>query len=496
MIGPSPIRLLTLFCFFTILRPTLSSQEILFDRSEIQKEVYNDLLDLNLKDGKTLLHEYRNTGPLEYLLEDYCFLLPAFFEETNSLYGEFQSQNTEHMEAVRLLEEPSAEKEFVLAELLLHSAICKAKFGEYFSSFFEIRKAYRKFERNIEQYPEFLPNYKSIGMLQVLLSTAPDNLKWGLRLFSLDSDVDQGLQNINYFLNNSESDALFVKETIAAKLYILYHIMNDVQGTKDWMNNKMQDNDNLLFAFLKGNVLFKLGETDEAITIIDQSPKGVRYIEFTYLEYLLGKMKLTKLDLSAEHHFLNYLSSFKGRNYIKASYQKLSWIALLAGNEEQYHIYSEQCVRKGANEIGEDKRAYRDAIAGKIPNIQLLKAQLQFDGGYYNSSIELLNEIESSSLRDEELIDYHYRYGRTYCESNKPSKAIKHLTKTIELQGDKNYYYGPKAAIESGKIYEEQEFYHKAFQQYEKALTFSGHPYENSLDQEAKAGMQRVLKFL
>src|SRR5215210_1947727 len=80
--------------------------------------------------------------------------------------------------------------------------------------------------------------------------------------------------------------------------------------------------------------------------------------------------------------------NFKGLNYIKSAYQKLSWIALLKGDDKAMKEYLSLCRIHGIATVDEDKEAESEAYSAEVQNPQLLKARLLFDGGYYSEAIK------------------------------------------------------------------------------------------------------------
>ncbi|HLP20279.1 MAG TPA: hypothetical protein VK174_08260, partial [Chitinophagales bacterium] len=140
-----------------------------------------------------------------------------------------------------------------------------------------------------------------------------------------------------------------------------------------------------------------------------------------------------------------------------------------------------------------DKQALKEATAGIMPNISLLRARLLFDGGYYERAATEMNKISENGFKTvEEQTEYFYRTGRIYDEWNKKDSALALYSKAIEKGKDLPRYFAANSAFETGKIYEQRGNKEKATEFYNLCLSFENHEYKNGLDQKAKAGLNRL----
>jgi tetratricopeptide (TPR) repeat protein len=71
-------------------------------------------------------------------------------------------------------------------------------------------------------------------------------------------------------------------------------------------------------------------------------------------------------------------------------------------------------------------------------------------------------------------------------------EAISYYLKAIQATGTNAWYFAPNSCLKIGNIYEKQGEKAKAEQYYKKALAYDSHPYKNSIDAEAKAGLNRI----
>ena len=211
-----------------------------------------------------------------------------------------------------------------------------------------------------------------------------------------------------------------------------------------------------------------------------------------YLFFLSGILKLQDLNYSCDLDFLKFLELYKGKNYIKETYQKLAWTALLKGSIVKYQYYMNKCFEKGELITDEDAQAQNEAKKKIIPDRQLLKARLLCDGANYNRAYHLLfiriKEYYESGLR----LECAYRMGRICQFSNKSREALSYFQDALDADQDKKSYMSCSAMLNSAYILEELGEKSTACQYYSRTLDIKPDQYARSLHQKAKTGQLRL----
>ena len=233
--------------------------------------------------------------------------------------------------------------------------------------------------------------------------------------------------------------------------------------------------------------------TTDALEILNKKPTDSSFIKFPLFDYLTGLAKLNSLDSDAASYFKMFLAENKGENHIKSSYQKIAWCYLLKNDTLNYFHFIEKALKKGDNLLDIDKQALFEAQSHQVPNINLLRARLLFDGGYFQKASDEMNLISLNSfIKIEDQTEFLYRSGRIYDEWNKPDTALIFYSKAIEKGKDLPRFFAANAAFESGKIYEAKGDKEKAKYYYTLCMSFENHEYKNGIDQKAKAGLNRL----
>ena len=193
---------------------------------------------------------------------------------------------------------------------------------------------------------------------------------------------------------------------------------------------------------------------------------------------------------------LQFVEKFNGRNFIKDAYQKLAWAELINGNKAGYNSYMELCKSKGYTIVGSDQSAENEAVKEEVPDKDLLKARLLFDGGRYGQAYTILKKLSEDRFQSKKhKLEYSYRLGRTLHKLGKFDDALYHYQLTIKNGIKEPWYFACRSALERGLIYEEigqHSFANKAF---ERCLDISPEEHKSGLHQQAKAGLRRLKNY-
>ncbi len=476
-----------------------SAQAQYIDFNDQAKEIYLDIMRLKIPVAKNKIAAAQKANPnnCAYLfLQDYIEMTEVFVSEKKTDLDRYNNGFNQRYNTIQKCSSDSPFKNFFLGELYLHSAIARIKFKQYSGAFFDINKANKLLKQNKAAFPEFYPNNKSLAVLKALLGTVPSKYQWGLKIMGLNCDIDKGIQELEQFISTSEhQDKLFYEEGIVFITFLKILLHNNPNEAYAITNSKMGDEQNLLFTFIKADIAYRKGFTDQAIYLLTNRAQSTDYIVLHYLEYMLGTYKLFRGDTDAKKYLKKYVTSFTGRNYIKDAYQKLAYIALLESNKTEYNGYIEKIKTTGDTFTDSDRKALKEAEINKKHNIHLLKARLFFDGSYYEESLSALNQLSLQSLNElEDKIEYNYRSGRVREALGYYQEAIRLYEETIAMSQGTSYYYGPKSCLQLGLMYEKNNQLTVSKKWFEKCLSYSDYDYQNGIEQQAKAGIQRITK--
>lgn len=487
----------TLFIFFIIISNALISKANFEFNSNCVK-AYQAIFDLKLTEAEAIIAREKAQNPqnaIPVLLENYIDFFSLLSSENKADYERLKIKRNVRLAYLEKQDRNSPYYLFAQAEVYLQWGLLKSRFQDFMSSGFDVKKADNLLNENQKKFPSFLPNKKSAGLIDVVLGSIPANMKSIAGTFGFSGNANNGIKTLQYLADNlpKTSYSFYNDEVIFFLCYIetdLIHNKANYNKTMAYTNSL--GNGSLLKTYLQGYVSYKNAKNDTAIAYLLKRPKSVSFINFPKFDYLLGNAKLNRMDSDANLYLIKYLKEYKGINYVKDAYLKLAYYYYLRGDNNRYNAFI-KLVKSQGNTIDEkDKQALKEAN-DTAPDINLLKARLQFDGGYFTKALQTLAGKDASDFKlKRDQIEIYYRLGRIYDELAKDSDAINNYQKAINSGKLTSYYYAANAALSIGNIYENKNDKARASNYYNQAIAMKNHEYENSIESKAKEGLKRM----
>jgi len=463
-------------------------------------DAYKAAFGLRMNEAKMLVQKERQQNPqngIVILLDNYMDYFSLLTSENKDDYERLKNKKSDRVSALAENDKNSPYYLFCQAEVYLQWGLLKGKFGDYFSSSMDLKKAYGLLKENAEKYPDFLPNQKSLGLINVIFGSVPSNLKTVTRFLGMTGNVQSGIKQLEGLRTElPKTKYSFYKDEV---IFFLCNVDMDILHNQNSYVKLItylseMENNSLLKVYLQGYVAYKTAHNDDAIGFLEGAPKTNQYIDAPAIAYLLGNAKLNRRDTDAQVYLRKYINGYKGTNYIKDAYLKLAYYYLLQNNNEQYLSFIKLVKTKGYTNDEKDKQALREANDAK-PDPDLLKARFYFDGGYYDKTLKQLDNQKVNYLKLlRDKIEFYYRLGRVYDKTAKFDEAITNYQRAINLGKTTKYYFAANAALRIGNIFEQKKDFDKAAYYYNQALDMKDHEYQSSIDNDAKEGLKRMNK--
>lgn len=469
-----------------------------FEFNDQMQQAYNHIIALRFDPGREIIQAEKEHNPenvFPVILENYIDFLRVFITEEKALFDQLSVHKAQRLKSIEKADLHSPFYHWGRAMIHLQWAFARLKFGEHFTAALELRRAFLLLEQNISTYPDFLQNEVGMGLLQALVGSIPPNYQWLLRLASMHGTVSQGRERLYTVLEKASANEQYLHlkhESLFFLSFIEMNLMPDHTGQDRLLSYfESVDSDNLLLHYAHANMLMRAGHNESAISLLKNRPQDQVYFPFHYLDYLFAEAHLRKLETDvAAKYYQNYLDAFRGINYKADAMRKLGWIALMHGDNATYLNCMQRLKHFDAGSVGADLQALREASTARPPNTVLLRAQLLFDGGYYEVALQ---ELENFRIDNElEGITYHYRLGRIYHASGNTAMAIRFYRQTIDMGADKPEYFAANAALKLGELFEQLGHLDTARQYYDMCLNMKPDEYRSSIHGKAKAGLGRL----
>lgn len=487
--------LVFLLLFFVKIMP---AQQVILNAQ--LRQAYEDILALKLDQARKILMLEKEKDPKNVLvdyLENYSDFVRVFISENFSLFQQANEQFPLRYQKVAELPDSNPYRDQLLADMNLQWALARLKFGQYFRAALEINKSYRLVTHNNQQFPGFLPNKLTLGVLHVIIGLVPSQYQWILRIISMKGSVEEGKAEIYHVLETSDLNSNDTYLRNEALFFLGFMELNLAPNQKALNKLSEQlnraDTNNMMLAFLKVDILMRHGKNGEALNIISRMSKKHDYYRFYYLDYLYGECLLRKLKLNeAAVQYSIFLHHFRGVNYIKDAWRSLAWIDFLKGDTLGYFREMDSVIVRGNQMVDGDKQAYLEAKSHKVPNSDLLHVRLLFDGGYYQQAMQILNGMKDSILTSEEKLERIYRYGRIADMEGHKRDAKIWYKRTLQAGQNSPKYFAANASLMLGRIYETEDSLKMAKKYYKRCLTLNFNEYHNSICGVASESLNRI----
>ena len=468
-----------------------------FDFNAECRRAYGEIIKLKLHSGREILDAEKKAHPgnlIPYFLDNYIDFFTLYFNEDPA---EFQKRRPFQDQRLAMMKKGNPASPFFLytrSVIYFQWAAVNIKFGERWDAAWAFRRSFLSGKENLEKFPDFQPSRMLQGSMQVAAGTIPPGYQWLSNLLGIHGSIDAGMHNLADMLKSNDPYALiFHDEASFYFLYLRFYIQNQRDSVFQYIRKQNWDTrNNHLFAYLVANL--SLNNQDASITeqVISHINRDPAYLDMPVWDMQMGYAKADRLDPESIIYMERYLAKFKGKFYVKDALQKISWIYFLQNETAKAEAARKRLLLSGNTETDADKQAQKEAESGRWPNPVLLKARLLDDGGYYTLALQELAGKQASDFPEvQDRLEFSYRIGRIYDALNRKPEAISAYTEAIKLGENRKEYYGARAALQMGYIYEDRGDKKNALVYFKMVLSMKSHDYKNALDQKAKAGIER-----
>ena len=467
------------------------------------QRAYTDLQKGRLMSARQMLSREPAPNGVRLFVDDYADMLLLVTSDDDQLFAQLNHHEAERIDALESLDDSSPWQRVLLAEVRLHWAFAKLKSGKETSASWDVIRAYRLLTENQKRFPDFLPTYKSLGTLHVLIGSVPDSYAWVAKLLGLRGSMASGQAEIK----RAQQDVVFGLEARLIDLLIRAYVVQFSENDERALQQLVRENpDNLLLHFFAATTEQKQGRSEQALAYLTSRPTDSNYLPMPIIDNILGDIYLQKGQYAAATvHFRRFLAQYKGQNFLKDTRYKLFLCYWLTdkktdSSHAEGRAMLEQVTRVGRTAVESDKAAQRFAEAylkrGASANQKvLMRARLASDGGFTDSALAYLQPYSESRFSTlTERAEYNYRLGRIYQRRNDPEASIPYLSRALALTDtpdgrQQELSFGASAALQLGYVYQQKNDRARAKSFFQKAVSFKRHEYKNSIDNKAKAAL-------
>ncbi|HAD96295.1 MAG TPA: hypothetical protein DCG19_02755 [Cryomorphaceae bacterium] len=460
------------------------------------KLAFGKMAELRFQEAEDLIarEEQRNPDNLALAyMRGALLTVGLFISESESEFEDNQSQLESYISTLEKAPDSDPQKGFMISQLRLGMAILHGRFRNNFSAGWQFYKAYNLLENNYKVFPQYKPGYVPLGVLYVAIGSLPDGYQSIASIIGIKGDVKKGMELIRkgYYGIQKEEENRFYRDYFGfIYSYISLELSDDNSVSPESLGLNVRTSSYL--RYMQARVEVDRGNARKALDILKTRPRGDGYQHFGYLDYYTGRMALAFSPDTAYQYLHKYLKENSTGNYRKSTYRYLSWYAMLIDDKSLIREYRQKVMREGTLNTGADKQAYREA---QEPfNEILIKGRIYFDGGLYSKAAKYLLSRESmlDQFGNADKLEFYYRLGRVFQESEESDKAIVYFKKALEIPVKESTFSQGNAALQLASVWEKKGNKAEARKYYEKTLSYKGFPFYEGLHQKAKAGLNRI----
>jgi hypothetical protein len=467
-------------------------------------KAYNQFLSLQLEAGRQTIATELKSNPnnlMAVYLADYedCILLLVNCNMDD--YSQRASKMAERLTLLGKGDPKSPWFKFCYAGAYLHRAIINIRFGEQYKAALHFRKSFALLKENQKLFPTFEYNDIIAGLEEAVVGSLPGSYKWLASVFGIRGSVKKGTDKLAGFVKSHNSSNPLYTETMLYYLYARFYLLAEQEEVWSLLtDSQFVTTNNLLNTFVKANIALDFRKSDEAISLLREASVNTHYKNFPIFDYQYGMALLNRCDTACVYYFNRYLQHNKSEIYIKDAWQRMAFAWYVNGRMDKATFCRQQIKSEGTARLDADKQASRFASTGVWPNRVLLHARLNIEGGYNEHALEILQGIDKATLQDAgDKAEYGFRLGRVYEEMAKKPGGVHYYKDALAQYREamtegkgRREQFAARAALHTGKIFETLDMHAEAIAMYNECLNMPDHDFQNSIDQQAKSGINRI----
>ncbi|MEO6832512.1 MAG: hypothetical protein ABI169_09925 [Chitinophagaceae bacterium] len=461
-------------------------------------QAYKAYLSLRPAEGNRIVEQELIAHPYNLLpvyLADYDDFLTLLFNGDPEERKQREGHQDERIQRLSEGDDNQPWKRLALAGVHLHWAVIHVRYGEQLKAALAFRKSYLLLKENLRLFPSFAPNRMMYGVEEAIAGTIPDQYNWLMKIFGMRGNLDAGLAKINAYINASDTNDPLFDEALIYSVYIRFYLHAEKERAWKTVMDERHFNvrGNLLHAFVRANIALSYRKAEIAINTLKPLLALSEAQVYPVFYYEMACAQLLQLNHDCVANFQQFVTRNKGLLFSKDALEQtaLSWY--LQGNLPKAKNARAAILNNGSLNTDADRQAQRFAKGNDWPNPILLTARLLIDGGNPSEALTKLQNYSASNFpKLPDLLEYHFRLGRAFEDGHRDNDAVQAYQKVINLGRERTEYFAARAALQMGGIYEEHGQKGLAIKYFQTCLSMKHHDYQASIDQQAKAGLQRL----
>jgi hypothetical protein len=470
-----------------------------FDYDANCARAYKAYLALRPAEGDARIREALQDSPdnlMAVYISDYGEFFTLLFNGDPARRDQYIDNQTERQRRISTASDSNPWKRYCLAGLQLHAALIHGRLDQQFRAATAFRRSFLLLKENASRFPQFGPNAMLYGLEEAIAGSIPQEYAWISALFGMKADFGRGLSRLSGWLNaNQDPVTPFREEALICESYLRFYLASEKSTVWNRIGSDQQFDihGNLLRCFVRANLALAFRKAEVAQSTLKHAYTLPGAADYPVFDFENGSALLLKLDPAATSYFSRFVSRNKGLLYTKDALQQMALAYYIRGDQEKAQKFRSLILQHGSMLTDADRQAQRFAKSDQWPHPLLLTARLLIDGGYATQALDRLRSTNASAFSTTaDRLEYDFRLGRALEDCGNHAEAVQAYQRVINAGSNRPEYFAARSALQMAGIYEQHGQKEYAKRYYKICLSMRHHDFQNSLDQQAKAGLSRL----
>jgi len=458
------------------------------------------LMDLQYEAAKVHAERYEPRPQVRAFYVAHAAFLRAAIEQSTASFAELETQSSW---AIALIEqrEQTPYSEAFIAELHTEQALANGLQRASLATVSSLRKALKHLKRSQKNHPANPLAGRVMGLGQLGISSIPANYQWVVDVLGLSGDYHLGKSLVR---RSAQQGVFLAGESRLLLYFVAQTLEDDALAAYFQLDTLLQQYPEAILPryFFATNALAR-GETPAAIAMLEsvlrQEPNN-QCARMPQVHHLYGKALLfSGRYLQAANQFTVYIKLKDSGLHLEDAKLKRAMALALTGQRVTAIQLLKELLDETREHFDEDAYAVSEAryyVANGFDSTELAlqRARFAYDGGFWDRCHTQLDELSVRLrwLTPEQRCHLYYRYGRLFQAQGKPVKAKSYFKLCAKQKVERHKWMQAYAHYYTGQLFEAETDWHAARYHYREALGYQDIPYQNSLEQRAKAGLARL----
>jgi tetratricopeptide (TPR) repeat protein len=457
-------------------------------------EIRKFYLYLDSPAGDLLLNNFYRPDYPEYIrLNSYKEFLHALIFQSRSNFDRYLIQSDTWLQNLDRLKSSNVSVSAAIAEVRLFRAVLAAQFSEYKTSAKDLLASYKIVSKSGSDFNPADRN-KLSGILGVLFQQVPEQYGKYLRLLGIHASGLSGLNGLERYYSAASAGSVERTEGYLLLVTSLKEFSKDPAAAWNFVKAEgLPMLDNPLVRYQSALAALKAGDCESALKLLEGDGKSNDSRTFPFWNYQLGRCKLYRNDPDAAACLEKFINLPGGDNYRHRALLLTGWFYLIHGQKEKTQALFTQMKNLSGPYTPYDRQALSEASENRLPDPDLLKVRILFDGGYYDPCLATCKKLmDSGRLSEPEVGELLYRKGRCEQRLGNYTQAINSYIGVVDRADVIRNYTVPNAALQLGDLYKKSGQIKLARKYYNVCLEWNKYGFREGISRQAEMALKEL----